>query len=598
MSSCCCGDVVDDAEESIWASRRRLEEVKHSLKTIKGLSRALTFDVGVEAVVDRIAIEQPSLAVIPSGPCTFGLRRGALSCALGLLMWLLLYAAVMVGLHLQLEKLISNQTLEELAGQYLQQEDISIYFHSFHWFFSLATGVTMIVMTIAFCIARVLLGLQILTLSNEVVEGVKEEYQSEFIESINTDFYEYIKRINKYVVVGEEFTKNEMKKIHRKLNLSLTEFCQLLSYQHRDSHGIRSAVEYKVANRRTWLSIIFFMIPCALNVVANCTLIYYVFDLRFRQNHAIESYDYGTLSVNPQAALHSEGFRLIASALCLNCVCWLYLCIVMSGSVVYCMLKCLYSRIHTAAVAFTNRVMHRIWQDVVVEGITPFIEETRPSLLFIDPTDVHTPSPPFPPLSPTPKSHKYALITNDYSTLSTAPTSPAPCHPSQQPRMYSSPPVYPSSPQPSPQMYTSSQPPVCPSSQPQMYSSQPPVYPSSQPQMYSSPHQPSPHVYFAPPLSSAPPCAFYPRQPHHQTDWDEGSSEVNRVVSVPVYRSSPPVTRASTATTKTQEEGPSPRETENNKSPLLSASPRQTENNTLIEMREKTSTAEEGVNGG
>eukprot|EP00922_Rhytidocystis_sp_ex-Travisia-forbesii_P065506 GHVS01097334.1.p1 GENE.GHVS01097334.1~~GHVS01097334.1.p1 ORF type:complete len:574 (-),score=85.55 GHVS01097334.1:244-1965(-) len=515
-SGCCdCCDVVEETEEAVWLRRRR-EEMKESLRSIKGLSRQLHCDRDVEAVVDRIAIEHPQLAVIPSGACSCGMRTGARHCSISLLLWLLLYGVVMISLQLQLHKLITNQELEQLADRYLQDQDVSRYFRSFHWFFSFSTGVTMIVMTIAFVVGRIFLGLQIYTLSSEVVGEVKEEYQSELVESINTDFYEYVQRLTKYVVVSDDFTKAEMKKIHRKLNLALTEGGHLLCYPSRDKCSIRNAIEQKVVNRRNWITAIFFFIPCVINVIANCTLIYYVFDLRFRHNHSINVSDYVTVGEHPQAALQSEGFRLIAAALTLNFISWIYLTTIMSGSIVYCMLKCMYCRIHTASVAFTNRMMNRIWQDVVVDGIAPFIEETRPSLLFIDPTDVHTVSPAATAPPTYNNSNKYSLLPpfNQYEYINggmstaTAATSPVVTNHSNLPSPHR-----------------------CHLLQQQQA---PPTY--------------GPPIYFA----SAPPAAA-PAPPNAipannmTTDWDERNAGNRSAVSVPAHQSSPPNTRVSTA---------------------------------------------------
>eukprot|EP00921_Rhytidocystis_pertsovi_P003514 GHVQ01006088.1.p1 GENE.GHVQ01006088.1~~GHVQ01006088.1.p1 ORF type:complete len:508 (+),score=100.85 GHVQ01006088.1:595-2118(+) len=385
---CCspCCNVVDEAEEVIWARRRR-EEMRENIRKVKGVSvdSECTYRRDIEAVVDEM--QQSSIAIIPGGMCSCGLRPGAFSTCSCLLLWVVIYAVVMVALQLQLYKLVRNTELESMANQYIDANQMQYYMQSFHWFFSMCTIVTAIVITGTFCIARLLLGLQIYSLSSHVVEGVHDEYRTELKENLNGDFYDYVKRLNRYVVVSEDFTKSEMKKLHRQLNVALTDAGELLNFEDRSGRGVRAAVDAKIAGRRTCITFSFFILPSVLNILCNCILVYYVFDLRYRQHHSVDTDEFDLIEQEPLRAIQSEGFRLIGAALAVNVISWMYLVALMAGNTVYCMLKCLYPRIRLGSLNFTNRMVHRIWDEIVVEGLTPYIDEARPSILFIDPAD-------------------------------------------------------------------------------------------------------------------------------------------------------------------------------------------------------------------
>lgn len=374
----------------LLVARRRREEHKKVLGEIKGVEEGwMTYAKDFENTTDRMIREQPARAVNP-GRCW---RMGACSVCSCTLAWVLVLAALLSALQLQIQRLVNQVELQHLSG--VRLPSLAPYLNSFHWFFSVAAIISILVITGAFVAARLLLGFHIYALCTYIADVLRSEFGMRCREGVNSDYYQYIKRADKYVVISDEFTKGEMKKIHKKLNQRLNLDSEKIDYTANSQYywlsmrsaTIRSSIESKISSRRFWVTTIFFFIPWLISFLCNATLIYYVFDLRYRHHHDVRAEELEDLEINPIRILQSEGFRLIGASVVVNLLSWLYIAAILSGSSTFCMLKCLYPRIMKAAVGFVNQLLAATWDDAVVDGLSPFVDEPRLSVLFIDPQD-------------------------------------------------------------------------------------------------------------------------------------------------------------------------------------------------------------------
>ncbi|PFH36339.1 hypothetical protein BESB_045310 [Besnoitia besnoiti] len=379
----CCSAPVE-TEEEIWHRRKR-EHVLESLSRVKGLSpySKVVLQPDVDYVIDEL--EQRDIE--DSNKLVCGTQTVAFANSFCLLIWLGLYALLMLGLQFRLYRMIGNLPLpahwpDPLPWVEAIEQDYNVKFDAYY---SCGIGAMMLVMTLSFASARSNIGGFIDRMTKHLIRVAQEELRTDVRDSVDHDFYSFINRLPHYFCVSEDLTKASIRKIHRRLHTDLDIRTSVVDFELKGPLAIRHEVQKRVANRMCCWSLWFFFLPWLLTMMANASLALRVYTMAYKKDHEIEVRSPDVIREGGyESALRDEGMQHIGYALLVNLLVWIYLVVVQLKCFTFYVIRLLYPRIKVAITTYCDRLLAKTWHGTVLDGIAEYIDDVKTNVGFAE----------------------------------------------------------------------------------------------------------------------------------------------------------------------------------------------------------------------
>ncbi|KAL8273553.1 hypothetical protein Esti_002619 [Eimeria stiedai] len=214
-------------------------------------------------------------------------------------------------------------------------------------------------------------------MSAEVVIAAQEELRLDVSESVDHDFYAFVRRLREQFVPSEDFTAAAIRRAHRRLHSLLKARIGLVEAYVQGPFAVGREVEIAVAPLRCCMLSFLFFLPWLITMCLNLALLYVA------SNAAIAGLPDPVASPEEKAplerepALNDECFTLIVTNLLVNLFATVYLACAQTRCIEDCFASCLYSRIHVAVVQFCDRLVTRTWEEAVVCELVELLEGPR-----------------------------------------------------------------------------------------------------------------------------------------------------------------------------------------------------------------------------
>ncbi|KAL8436514.1 hypothetical protein ACSSS7_001677 [Eimeria intestinalis] len=213
----------------------------------------------------------------------------------------------------------------------------------------------------------------------EVVIAAQEELRLDISESVDHDFYVFVRRLREHFVASEDFTVAAIKRAHRRLHSLLKARIGLVEISVQGPFAVGRDVETAIAPIRCCMLFFLFFIPWVFIISLSLAQLYLVSNrpIAGPPDPLAPPEEDAALPFDRDAALNDEGFTLIVANLLINLLAIAYLACVQTRCIEDCFASCLYSRVHAAVIEFCNRLVTRTWEEAVVYELVELLEGPR-----------------------------------------------------------------------------------------------------------------------------------------------------------------------------------------------------------------------------
>lgn len=194
-------------------------------------------------------------------------------------------------------------------------------------------------------------------------------------ESIDHDFYAFVRRLQANFTLSEDFNLAAIHKAHRRLHSLLKARISLNDFDFNGPFAIQREVQGRISAPKCCTMFLLFIFPWVLMMGFNLTqimVVNYYTGIEIPPTPAEPSKEL-MQQKELETVLNDSWFFNIATSLLINSTAAIYLAAVQSRCVEKCFLGCLYSRIHGAVIDFCNRLVRHqtraLWRTFILTKV-------------------------------------------------------------------------------------------------------------------------------------------------------------------------------------------------------------------------------------